>query len=212
VEFKWWLGGWYLWFLLFIMLYSIVAALVPARFHLAAAANAYIVALACEDGAKYSERFTFYLSLFLLGSFLGRYRDGVERWAANRWIPLGLLPAILGVCLYSAMERPIRFSPAHALPILIVTAGVLAAGVQAARRYPLPLLQAMGRHSLTIFLVHMPVIALTLRCLSWAGVTSFALTYAASVTLAFAASYGMIAARRHVPAADALFYLPRRRP
>lgn len=208
IEPEWWLGGWYLWFLLFIMAFSIVAALVPLRFHLVAAAYAFLASLACEDGTKYGERLLFFLALFLVGSFLGRDRERMEAWLGDRLLLWTLAPAIVAVCLYSAIERTIRYSPHDALSILIVVAGVLAAGIQFARRHPLPLLQAMGRHSLTIYLVHMPVIAITLRCLPLVGISSFAPTFTMSVALGLAASAAMIAARRRYRAVDALFHFP----
>ncbi|MEE4450623.1 acyltransferase [Novosphingobium resinovorum] len=208
-EPAWWLGGWYLWFMLFILIFSLVAALVPGRLHLVAAIYAYLGALACEDGTKYGERLLFFLAIFLIGGFLGRDRREMEARLSAPVVLAALAPAVLGIaCWSAAAPRPLRYSPHDALPILVVVAGTLGASLMLSRKWPIAPLQAVGRNSLTIYLAHMPIIALTLAALRRIGVTGFVPSFAASLVLALSGSLALVAARRRWRAIDLLFQWP----
>ena len=204
---KWWLGGWYLWFLLFILLYSLVAAIVPARLHLVLAGYAYVASLLMDDGTKYGERLFFFMSLFLVGSFLGQHFKRTEAALASP-ITLLLSPAALGVLIYSAMDGPVRYSPHDYGIIGIVVTTVLALCWRAADARHWPVITHLGRNSLTIYLVHMPVIAVILRGLRAIGFNSFYPSFLAAFLLSIAASLAAIRLRRRWRAIDALFAFP----
>ncbi|MFT4054644.1 MAG: acyltransferase [Novosphingobium sp.] len=202
------LGGWYLWFLLFIALFSMVIALIPSRFHLAAAVYSYVGSLICEDGTKYGERLLFFLAIFLLGAVLGRDRGRLPTWLSDRAAMLALIPAVIAICAFSALERTIRYSPHDALPILVTLAGTLFAAMHVVKVHPLPLLQAIGRESLTVYLTHMPIIATVLRVLPEFGITTFLPTFVISLSAALSGSLAFVYARRRWAIVDALYVLP----
>jgi fucose 4-O-acetylase-like acetyltransferase len=187
-----WTGDWYLWFLLFIVLYSLVAVLVPVRYHLVGAAWAYLAALYVEDGTKYPERLLFFLSLFLAGSWLGRDPERLERLLPRGKVLLALLPAALAVLVASAVDGPIRYSPKDYGMIAIVVVATLAACRCITERARFPALEFVGRNSLVIYLTHMPVIAVVLVGLRAIGVQGFVPAFVLSLCISSAASFAMI--------------------
>lgn len=194
-----WTGDWYMWFLLFIVVFSLVAAALPLRYHLVAAAWAYLAALLAPDGTKYPERLLFFLALFLAGSWLGRDRTRFEALLPRGRVLAALSPAVLAILVASVLDGPIRYSPHDMGMILIVVVATMAVCRLAAERFQPRGLRYIGRNSLIIYLTHMPAIALMLRALRAVGVASFYPAFAASLIIAALASMLMIRLIRKVP-------------
>lgn len=208
VTAEWWLGGWYLWFLLFIIVYSVIAVVIPTRYHLIVAGYAYLISLALEDGTKYGERMFFFMSVFFVGSFLGRNLPKLEEMLSWKW-NLAVLPAALGILTYSAIDGPVRYSPHDYGIIAVVVVMTMVLCYQLATRADLPRLAFLGRNSITIYLAHMPIIAVILTIFQAFKIDTFYPNFLASFTLSLLASIALIHLRTRSRIVDLLFAFPK---
>jgi len=206
----WWLGNWHMWFLFFIIVYSLVAVIIPRKYHAMFAIYAYLLSLAMDDGTKYGERLFFFMSLFMIGSAVGQNLPRLERLLARGKVLL-LLPAGIGILLYSALYGPVRYSPHDYGMIAIIVFLTMALCYRIADGTPWPFLATMGRNSLTIYMVHMPVIALVMSGYRSAGMDYFYPVFLTSFLLSMAVSIAMIRLRKSVPVVDWLFAFPLKR-
>lgn len=204
---KGWGGGWYLWFMYFLIVYFAVAAVTVRINHLVVAAYALVLSLLMKDGDKYTERLFFFMAIFFVGAFFGGRMKAYEETLKSR-APLLLAPLMLGIMAYSAVKGPVRYSPHDAVIIMICVFAACALVMRVTAERVKAVLSFIGVNSIVFYVVHMPLIALIVRGAKGAGVTSFYLVAGGSLLCAALAPLLLIELRKRVPPVGWLFSFP----
>jgi len=204
---KGWGGGWYLWFMYFLIVYFAVAAATVRVNHLVVAAYAFVASLLMKDGDKYTERLFFFMAIFFIGAFAGGRLRACEAALKGR-APLLLAPLAIGIMGYSAVRGPVRYSPHDAVIIMICVAAACALAVRVPHGRLKALLAFIGMNSIVFYVVHMPLIALVVRWAKASGISSFHVVAGASLLCASLVPLGLVELRRRVPAVGWLFSFP----
>lgn len=174
----WWTS--YLWFLLYIFIFYLIAPLtrwVPGWVLVLAP----WIAASMVDGL-FNRRFFFLMGFFFLGKLVADHSDLLERVMRSRWVWVAVpVTAVFG--LYSALVDPTSY---WGLLAPVSAVGVLAAAKIAqtidGQEWTRPL-QYIGQHSLIFYVTHFPVIAAT----SWAG-WQFGIPVIVTIVAGFAAA------------------------
>ena len=164
----WWVNGMYTWFLLALFVYYVVGLLtrrIPPMWVALASLVAWTVmqqfGSALIDPTYRPDKFVYYAVFFFAGAAL-------RRIVLARRMPLWVLaPGLLLALGWAALAMRIDRDPeVPVLSQLVVLAAVLA-GVALAQRLPrvraVRALEWLGRHSIVLYLVHLPVIELLAR-------------------------------------------------
>lgn len=204
---KGWGGGWYLWFMYFLIVYFAVAAATVKINHLVVAAYAFALSLLMKDGDKYTERLFFFMAIFFVGAFFGGRMKAYEEALKGR-APLLLVPLMLGILAYSAVKGPVRYSPHDGVIIMICVFAACALMMRVTAERVKAVLSFIGVNSIVFYVVHMPLIALIVRGAKDAGVSSFYLVAGSSLLCAALVPLALIHLRRRVPAVGWLFSFP----
>ncbi len=190
-------GATYLWYLLFLLFFYVAAWVLRPLPDAVVVAVAFLGALAAPDGSKYAERLLYLFALFLLGYLLMR-RPEVWAWVRGSRTALLAGLALLGGQLL-VLGLPQGYGPQTVLTTL---AGVVL-GAQAASRAAgwsaLRPLRAVGAGSVVLYVVHYPVILVTVSLATRAGVGDAATLVALSTVTAFASAAVLLRLRDVVP-------------
>lgn len=164
----WWVNGMYTWFLLALFVYYVVGLLtrrIPPMWVALASLAAWTVmqqfGSALIDPTYRPDKFVYYAVFFFAGAAL-------RRIVLARRMPLWVLaPGLLLALGWAALAMRIDRDPeVPVLSQLVVLAAVLA-GVALVQRLPrvraVRALEWLGRHSIVLYLVHLPVIELLAR-------------------------------------------------
>ncbi|GAA1489148.1 hypothetical protein GCM10009626_18940 [Brachybacterium sacelli] len=177
----WWINGMYTWFLLALFLYYVLGLLtrsIPPGWVALACLVAWTVmqmlGSALEDPAYRPDKFVYFAVFFFAGAAL-------RRVVLARTMPIALLaPGVLLALGWAAYAARIDRAPEPpVLSHLVVLISVLVA-IGLAQRVPrlriVRALEWLGRHSIVLYVVHLPVIELLARHLDLPpGRASFAL-------------------------------------
>lgn len=204
---KGWGGGWYLWFMYFLIVYFAVAAATVRINHLVVAAYALVASLLMKDGDKYTERLFFFMAIFFVGAFFGGRLKTFEAALKGKAVLL-LVPLMLGIMGYSAIKGPVRYSPHDTVIIMICVFAACGLAIRAAAERAKAALSFIGVNSIVFYVVHMPLIALIVRGAKDAGVTSFYLVAGGSLLCAALVPLALIWLRKRAPAVGWLFSFP----
>lgn len=200
-----------LWFLGFLALYYVMALAVrrvPAPLVVAAT---LLVSAACPDDSRV-QRFFFLFGFFLLGDLVTRHPDVWRRWAADPVVTAGcaVLTALLVVRALQVGEA-VRYQAEYALAVAAAVLLLALAADRVAGARVLGPLGHLGRGSLVLYVVHYPVLFVTVKALQVLGDwPPLVLFLAASVT-GLASGLVALALARRWPVVDLLFTLPRAR-
>jgi uncharacterized membrane protein YcfT len=206
-----WAGTSYLWFILFLFVYYCIA-LMTVRIHPLAIAIAVLVLSALmPDGSKHYERFFYLIGLFFLGHYAGRSPDVLEHFTSRKWAIPAVVIALafaLAVATLPADSMDMKYKSELILPTLAgIAAAIFVAKKIAGSPWTRPL-EYMGEHSLKFYVVHHPMIYLTMYlCLS-GGIGPVPLISFMSLAAAVSAGYLATALYRKNAFAALAFELP----
>ena len=150
------LGGSYLWFLLFLLVFYAAAWLLRRVPPGAVVLVAFTGSILAPDGSKHLERPLHLFAVFMLGHLLATH-PRVWAWVTGSWWALAAAAALAAVHVASPLGY--SYGPGSTL---MTAAGVvfLARGAQAVSGLPaLAPLRFAGRSSLVFYVVHYPVMA-----------------------------------------------------
>lgn len=188
---KFWLAPTYLWYLLFLFFYYVSAVVLRDVRPLIVCAVALALSMLAPDGSKYGERLFYLTALFFLGHF-------VSSWSAwnsileSRW-PLLLSPVVLIFSALSAIYGPFRYGGeffVFSVASIVLLCVLARNATHAAGAKPLIYI---GQNGIIFYVVHYPVIYLTMLALTHFGVRSAGLlstvSLAAALTAALLSAY-----------------------
>ncbi|SCY83572.1 acyltransferase family protein [Paracoccus tibetensis] len=199
-------GGSHLWFLGFIFVYYIAAKPLSRVDPLLVAAAAFTLSMISPDGAKYSERILYLMSLFFLGSAVSRHGELIGQVLRSPWI--WVLTPLVAAAGYATARHDLNFGPNW---VVVSAVGFLffaaiaqrLEGVQIAR----PLVW-IGQRSIVFYVSHAIFILLIARLAEGAGVTSYAATAAAAIALSLTGGWALATGMDRWAAVRWLFVLP----
>lgn len=186
-----WVATSYLWFIFFLMIYFAVApflrflpAWVPV---LAAWAGAYF----WPSSESLQGEILYFAGWFFLGQWASRHWDVVDRLLHPVAAAVAGLAAVVFAYFSLTHPDPIEYR-VEIVPFAV--AGIVAV-TSLVRTIPdtrTEWLRFVGRTSLIWYVGHIPIMLLTRRVLTIAGVESFWIHYAAGVTLAFVGCWVLV--------------------
>jgi surface polysaccharide O-acyltransferase-like enzyme len=184
---KFWIGPTYLWYLFFLLIYYASAFVLRDVRPLIVCAVALAASVVAPDDSKYGERLLYLMSFFFLGYSVSTWPVW-NRIMESRW-PLFLSPLILIFSALSAVYGPYRYGAeffvfSFASIVLLCVLARNVAHLAGAR----PLIY-VGQNGIVFYVVHYPVIYLTMLALTGFGVRSAVLLSAASLAAALAATF-----------------------
>lgn len=175
-------GGSHLWFLLFIFIYYLAAKPLQNFNPLLIAAVALIFSFASPDGAKYSERLLYLMSLFFLGAYASIHMPTLLMALASRWIWV-LAPIVAATAAATAMYE-LRFGPKYIVLSLVGAILFSAMAIKAEKTIISAILTWIGQKSIIFYVSHAVFMTLTLKALrhyefeNYATVAIFAISSA----------------------------------
>lgn len=202
-----WIGGSYLWFILFLFTYYVWALALrrvpPAVVILGAA----LLSLLSPDNSKYEERYFFLMSFFFLGyqvaqkpSMLAAAADGRLLWLCA--------PIAAALALASTLQGGINYKIELFIPVSAALFLLVGLGARYGAASWLRPLRFVGRNSVVFFAMHYPMIYLLIGLCLALGLSSIPLISAACAvvpaTLCLAAAW----VRERQGAFDYLYALP----
>lgn len=149
-----WLRVSYLWFLAYLLVYSIIAALthkIPPAIMLVVS----MLVLTYAEAPDWVGRGLSYAPYFFAGMILSSFRGKITTWARSWWAWL-LVAGGLGACYISAVADTISPPRIQYLAFLGIAGTIVLAVRLAATRASGPL-QWIGQHSLEIYVLHWPL-------------------------------------------------------
>lgn len=192
----------YTWYLAYLMMYYLIALVVPARVRPWLAVVSLLASTVISDGEGLS-RLTQLLGFFLLGELAAR-KNWIEWVRQFRWVPWVSL-VVLAIMSVVSLNFPIRYTAFAAPGVFALVLCVVFAGGAMAHTLVGRLLSGAGRDSIVYYLTHWPIIALGAHAVRRAGVTNGALAVIILVALGFAVS-AVAAWLRHRSSLVALLY------
>jgi hypothetical protein len=205
-----WRGAGYLWFVVFLFAFFMLAMPLRRVPHLLVVGVALLISLLARDGSKHGEQLFVMMAYFYAGAFAGRHLErGVALLADHR--ALWLLPLAAVAAFASVVTGAVKFNPAWFWLVLPALAGLfaLALRVQAA-----PLMRAtsfVGRRSIVFYVVNTPVYKASLPLLVASGMPDPAVMVS-SLALAFGVPLLLALAMERNGGVALLFELPRTLP
>lgn len=205
-----WVGGSYLWYILFLGFFFLVSLLLRRAPYILLVVYALAVAMVMPEGSKYGQRLFMLMAMFFAGGIAGKQFADFTGMLAKRW-SLWLIPLVIFMSTVSIVKAPeiyINYSPSY-FPIILgcivaicaIFYRVHGAAVFAPLRY-------IGRNSLVFYVVHVPVYVFLLshHLLPLEGLPL--LHIAALVIIALATSTLMVRLRERFKPANLLFVGP----
>lgn len=177
-------GGSHLWFLVFILVYYLLARPLRGVNPLVVAGAAFALSMLSTDGTKYSERLFFLMALFFLGAAAARHHRLVGRVLGSRLV--WLLAPVVAVTAFATVRDNLNFGPSWVVPSVM---GMIFFSAMAYRLQGTALARPLvwiGQRSIVFYVSHAVFIVLTAELSRAAGVQ----TYAAAALMAIAASLG----------------------
>jgi len=186
-----WIGGDYLWFLLFLFTYYLIA--LPLRVVPTGALIVLAAALSfgSPDGGVHTERYFFLMAMFFVGKFLAEKKDLFEWFSSRKAALLTTICAVV-VPVVTISHEAAKYEVEYGLPIVGGVLFLMWAAKSVASKKVSRSLKFIGRNAVVYYVVHYPVIFLiSLFCLKMgieeAAVISL-LTFIAAFTISTALS------------------------
>lgn len=198
-------GSTYLWFLLFLLIYFAAAWALRWAPPVLVVGAAYAASVAAPADTKYVERLLYLFALFMLGHVLASTARG-RTVLTHRWSPL--VGAAM-IALHYAVVGGNGYRPTSVLASVgFLLLGGWVARLVADRAAARPLCFA-GQQSLVYYVVHFPVIIVTIEVLERVGLAQGVLMSVAGLLVAVVAATAAALAAARAPLVRWLFVLPR---
>ncbi len=206
------LGGSYLWFMLYLLVFYLVAwplRRVPPQWLVLGAAAASAVASVVSGGREAdpfsAERWLYLFAVFMAGHLLTR-RAALTRWLLTS--PWALVLAVVLVVVHRALGLGLDYGTGSA-PLFVAGAVVVLrlARASAGARVLGPV-RFVGRNSIVYYLVHYPVLAAVASAAAVVGATSAEALLAVLLVVTLLLCT-LLARARHLPVVSWLFQAPR---
>lgn len=198
-------GGTYLWYLLFLLVFYVAALALRGVPRLPVAALVLVVAEVMPDDTKYLERVTFLFALFLLGWWLGEHPRGLSRALGSLWtLPVALVLAV-GSYLGTDMSG---YGPRAVVGTL---AGVFVLAWLASRAPGVRVLRPLrfaGRNSVVFYVVHFPLVVVLMTAAGRVGVDHAVVLLGVAFGVAVLVGTALALARERSAVVDGLFVAP----
>lgn len=165
-------GGSHLWFLLFIFIYYLAAKPLQNFNPLLIAAVALTFSIASPDGAKYSERLLYLMSLFFLGAYASIHMPTLLKALSSRWIWV-MAPIVVATAAATVMYE-LRFGPNYIVLSLVGAMVISARAIRAQETIISSLLIWIGQKSIIFYVSHAVFMTLTLKALRYYEVENYA--------------------------------------
>lgn len=202
-----WRGAGYLWFMVFLFGYFLVALLVRRVPHLLMVLLALLVSFLARDGSRHGEQLFLMMAWFFLGAFAGRHLDRFTAVLADRRTLL-LLPFAVVVAAIAAVTRNVKYNPDWVALVVPAVVFMLAL-VWRFRESPwMRHAGFLGKNSIALYLVNTPVYKLSVPLLAATGMPALAIM-ATSLLLALGVGIALALAMTRSSAVALLFELPR---
>lgn len=204
---RFWLGSSYLWYLLFILFYYVLALCLKSFPPLLIVAAALAVSFACPDGSKYGERLFFLMAFFFLGDWAAQKGEKWTKFLGSRWT-LAALPMTIIFAILSATHGPFGYK-SELFPFIFVSIiGSIWVSIEATRIGIMSAFAFIGKNSLILYVIHYPVNYIVVGNLLKLGVSSPAIYLASGVTASILAGILFIWGSAHSRAISLLFVAP----
>lgn len=205
-----WTGATYLWFLLFLFSFYLVALALRRVPTGALVLASFAISLAAPQGTKYFERYFFLMGFFFLGAWLQQRPGWLQSSAFSS--PKLLIPAAalaLALSVASVLGEGINYDAHFLVPTLAGIALLIAAAKSASGTRWARGLSFVGRHSVVYFVVHYPVMYAAMAVALGLGLRETpGLIYGAALLAGVLVSYAMVRLRERAPFTEVLYSLP----
>jgi fucose 4-O-acetylase-like acetyltransferase len=203
------IGGTYLWYLFFLIVFYVVALPLRRVPRLLVAAVCLVLAELAPDDTKYAERPAFLFALFVLGWWVAERPEVLRRAFAFRWTPVPALAVLVASYLVGDMSG---YGPRAVLGTL---AGVFLLGWLVVRTAEAPVVRPLsfvGRNSVVYYCVHFPLIIGIMTLGGLLGVEQPYVLVGLSAAAAVGAGTALARNRGRSALVRGLFEMPARRP
>ncbi len=204
-----WLGGSYLWFILFLFAYFLLAW--PLRMVnplLVVAALVFLSALSPED-SKYAERLFILMAYFFLGSAVAQRKKAFCRSIEFPLVVISMISAVI-LSVIAVENEQIRYR-AEFFPLIAASLPAVVLGSMKLAKTRIGLLVSfVGRNAVVFFTTHYPIIYIVSAVMLAFEVTHVSVLTAASFVVAMAAGWALAVARSRSGFLEFLYVLPGR--
>jgi uncharacterized membrane protein len=204
-----WIGDSYLWFVLFLFSYYVLAIFFRYVPVLALVLASFTLSMAAPDDTKYMERYLFLMGFFFLGHYLSTSKTVLSSLTTTKVMVLAL-PLAVGFSVHSMMSGGINYKVEYILPTLAGIAVLIALSrLLAGTSWSQPM-DFIGRHSVVFFVIHYPVTyGITALCFA-AGLTSIPFVTAVALVVALCTCLVAALLRDRIWLTEYLYSVPMR--
>lgn len=196
----------YLWYLAYLMVFYVVALLIPSARTRAVLAPVALIAAAVIPDDKWS-RMLFLFGFFLLGDFCSRHWDKIWN-SLSRPVPLLLLTALAtSAAVASASGIRVNYVPAWSVCIAAIVVPAAWASGRLTQTWIGRKLAIVGRHSIVFYASHFLVLMVAFHLLVRVGVSNVVVLAVLLPCIAVAVGAGLTWLRRF-PVGRILFAWP----
>jgi len=207
LDHRLWIGGSYLWFILFLFTYYVWALLLQRVPPVVVILAAALLSLLSPENSKYEERYFFLMCFFFLGYQIARTPSITAALADRRllWVcaPIAALLALASTLQGGINYKIELFIPVSAALVLLVGLGPRYGGASWLRP-----LRFVGRNSVVFFAMHYPMIYLLIGLCLALGIGSIPLISAICTVVPVGLCLVAAWARERQGAFDYLYALP----
>ncbi|MBM1175542.1 acyltransferase family protein [Microvirga arabica] len=166
-----WIGGTYLWFILFLFSYYMIAVLVARIPTSIILVLSFSLSLISPDGTKYMENYLYLMGFFFLGHYLSSRQMILSNFTSPRAL-IWAVPISIGFSLVSVATGGINYKVEYLIPALAGTIVLIALAQRISRTGWSEELNFIGRNSVVFFVIHYPAIYIFMALFLWLGMDS----------------------------------------
>jgi fucose 4-O-acetylase-like acetyltransferase len=163
-----WRGAGYLWFVVFLLAFFVLAVPLRRVPYLLVVAVALVISLLARDGSKHGEQLFVLMAYFFTGAFAGRHLEQCAALLRDRRA-LWLLPCAAAAAAASVLTGAVKFNPAWFWLVLPALAGLFALAMRVRSAFWSQVTGFVGRRSIVFYLANTPVYKASLPLLVAAG-------------------------------------------
>lgn len=205
-----WRGAGYLWFVVFLLAFFVLAVPLRRVPYLLVVSVALVISLLARDGSKHGEQLFVLMAYFFTGAFAGRHLQRCTALLRDRRA-LWLLPCAVAAAAASVLTGAVKFNPAWFWLVLPGLAGLFALAMRVQSAAWSRAVGFVGRRSIVFYLANTPVYKASLPLLAAAGLPQPAVLSSALV-LALCLPLLLALAMERSAAVALLFEFPRELP